>query len=111
MDRRARLERLFAEHALAVRAYARRRIDIERADDTLSEVFVIAWRRIGEIPADQLPWLLTCARRVLSNQRRSAARADRLAERLVDRARMQGRVGDGDAGLAIALNRFGGARS
>lgn len=102
-DRRVCLERLFAEHGTAVRAYARRRIGVELADDTVGEVFVIAWRRIEEIPDHPLPWLLGCARRVLANQRRRLARADRLTARLADQARTNARVGEQDAGLAIAL--------
>ena len=82
LERRARLEALFAEHAAAVRAYAWRRIGPEVADDTVSEVFVVACRRLEDVPADALPWLLACARRVLANQRRSARRRDALLDRL-----------------------------
>jgi RNA polymerase sigma-70 factor, ECF subfamily len=81
-DRHRRLEVLFDEHAAAVRAYALRRIDAASADDTVSEVFVVAWRRIDEIPADALPWLLACARRVLANQYRGARRRLALVDRL-----------------------------
>src|SRR5205823_10175575 len=73
-DRRRRLEQLFDEHAAAVRAYALRRIDSVSAEDTVSEVFVVACRRIDEVPSDSLPWLLACARRVLANQHRGARR-------------------------------------
>ncbi len=62
LNRRGRLEALFAEHSGAVRAYALRRIDPAAADDTVSEVFLVAWRRIEDCPADALPWLLACAR-------------------------------------------------
>jgi RNA polymerase sigma-70 factor, ECF subfamily len=81
-ERRARLEALFTEHAEAVRAYALRRIGREAADDAVSEVFVVACRRIEHVPADALPWLLACARRVLANQRRGARRRSALAGRL-----------------------------
>jgi RNA polymerase sigma factor (sigma-70 family) len=82
LERRTRLEALFAEHAAAVRAYALRRIGAEAADDTVSEVFVVACRRLEHVPTDALPWLLACARRVLANQRRGARRRDALLERL-----------------------------
>ncbi len=81
-DRRQRLELLFDEHAAAVRAYALRRIDPASAEDTVSEVFVVACRRLEEIPADALPWLLACARRVLANQYRGARRRLALTDRL-----------------------------
>lgn len=80
--RRRRLEALFAEHARAVHAYALRRIDLAAADDTVSEVFLVAWRRLDDCPADALPWLLACARRVLANQRRGADRRLALTDRL-----------------------------
>jgi RNA polymerase sigma factor (sigma-70 family) len=82
VDLRRRLEGLFDEHAASVRAYALRRIDPASADDTVSEVFVVACRRIDEIPADALPWLLACARRVLANQYRGARRQLALVDRL-----------------------------
>jgi RNA polymerase sigma factor (sigma-70 family) len=80
--RRERLESLFVEHAAAVRAYALRRIDLATAEETVSEVFVIAWRRLDDVPSDALPWLLACARRVLANQRRAGRRRVALQERL-----------------------------
>lgn len=82
MEPRERLESLFREHAAAVRAYALRRIDPATAEDTVSEVFVTAWRRLEDVPEDALPWLLACSRRVLGNQRRASRRRVALAERL-----------------------------
>lgn len=79
---RARAESLFREHAAAVRAYARRRIDPAAADDVVSEVFVVASRRASEVPADALPWLLACARRLIANHRRSSARRAALLDRV-----------------------------
>jgi Sigma-70 region 2 len=80
---------LFDEHRRAVLAYALRRVD-DPADaaDVLAETFLVAWRRLDEVPAGAgaKPWLLAVARRVLSNQRRGARRriglADRLAQEL-----------------------------
>ncbi|MGH2908584.1 MAG: RNA polymerase sigma factor, partial [Solirubrobacteraceae bacterium] len=66
---RVRLERPFAAHAPAVRAYALRRTDPVSADDVVMEVFVVACRRLDAVPDGPLPWLLGCARRVLANQR------------------------------------------
>jgi RNA polymerase sigma-70 factor, ECF subfamily len=104
LERRVRLEALFVEHAGAVRAYARRRIDIATADDTVSEVFVIAWRRLDDVPADALPWLLACARRVLANQRRGARRRSALADRLSStHGSVAPRVDVEDGALARAL--------
>jgi RNA polymerase sigma-70 factor, ECF subfamily len=81
-ERRLRLERLFSANASAVRAYARRRVDPASADDAVSEVFVIAWRRLDDVPEDALPWLLGCARRVLGHQQRRLGRDVALTTRL-----------------------------
>jgi RNA polymerase sigma-70 factor (ECF subfamily) len=81
-DRRLRLEALYSQNAAAVHAYARRRTDAVSAEDVVMEVFVIACRRLDEVPAQPLPWLLGCARRLLANQRRGAQRAEALIERL-----------------------------
>jgi len=35
------------------------------ADDEVSETFVVAWRSIERIPADELPWLIGVARNLL----------------------------------------------
>jgi RNA polymerase sigma-70 factor (ECF subfamily) len=82
-ERKARLEELFAEHSASVLGYARRRADPNVADDVLSEVFAIAWRRLDQIPADAKPWLLACARRVLANSRRGERRRVALMDRLI----------------------------
>jgi RNA polymerase sigma-70 factor (ECF subfamily) len=78
----ARFRTLFESHWDAVARYARRRVDPSAVADVASEVFVVAWRRRDQIPADPLPWLYGVARRVVANQRRGAARADRLVDRL-----------------------------
>lgn len=103
-DRRRRLERLFTAHAASVRAYARRRAGATVADDITSEVFVVAWRRLDDVPADALPWLLGCARRILSHHYRRSRRDAALVDRLevVARARPSG-----DPGLAQALAELG----
>jgi RNA polymerase sigma-70 factor (ECF subfamily) len=69
-------------HGQAVRAYALRRIDRSTADDVVSEVFVVAFRRLEEIPDDALPWLLATARRVIANHRRAAGRREALNAQL-----------------------------
>jgi RNA polymerase sigma factor (sigma-70 family) len=81
-ERVRRLERLFADHGQAVRAYALRRIDPGTADDIVSEVFVVAFRRLEEVPEDPLPWLLATTRRVLANHRRATGRREALTGHL-----------------------------
>ena len=75
-------ELLFQRHYPAVRAYALRRTSPDAAQDVVAETFLVAWRRLDEVPDDALPWLYGVARRVLANQRRGAERGDALARRL-----------------------------
>lgn len=72
------LDALFREHADRVHAYARRHVGPDRADDIVSETFLVAWRRRTELPGEPLPWLLVTARHLIANQRRSGRRADQL---------------------------------
>ena len=102
-QRRRRLERLFEDHAAAVRAYAARRVEPGAADDVTSDVFVIAWRRLDDVPEPALPWLLGCARRVIANRLRSARREIALHERLRHQRPPETPEPRGDAGLAAAL--------
>jgi RNA polymerase sigma factor (sigma-70 family) len=76
--RACRVEQLFADHARAVRAYALRRVDPATADDVVSEVFVVAFRRLEAVPDPPLPWLLATARRIIANQRRADSRREAL---------------------------------
>jgi RNA polymerase sigma-70 factor (ECF subfamily) len=80
--REARLEALFAEHGRGVWAYARRRTSAADADEVVSETFLVAWRRLDDVPADPRPWLLGVARRCLANLERGQHRRTALEHRL-----------------------------
>ncbi len=56
--------------------YMRRRTDEESALDATADTFLVAWRRLNDLPEGEsiLPWLYGVARRVLSNQRRGQRR-------------------------------------
>jgi len=78
---------LYEAHAGAVLSYARRRASRADADDVLAEVFLVAWRRLDEVPrARERVWLLGVARRALANQRRGSTRRGALRERLEGQA-------------------------
>lgn len=68
-----RFDALWSEHHRAVLAYAMRRSP-DQAQDLASEVFLVAWRRLDDVPEDALPWLLAVARHKVLNQRRGARR-------------------------------------
>jgi len=89
-------EGLFRENYAAVRAYALRRASREAAQDVVAETFLVAWRRLDDVPADALPWLYAVARRVLANQRRSANRGAALERRLAGAATPRGAPDPGD---------------
>jgi RNA polymerase sigma-70 factor, ECF subfamily len=68
-----RFERIYAEHVDAVRAYVRRRAPEAVVDDVVADVFVVALRKIDDVPRNALPWLYAVARKTLANERRRRA--------------------------------------
>jgi RNA polymerase sigma-70 factor, ECF subfamily len=95
--RNERFERLFREHHAAVRAYALRRAPRDMAGDVVAETFLVAWRRLDDVPDDPLPWLYGVARRVLANARRSADRGVALERRLAAAAAPAALVDPGES--------------
>jgi RNA polymerase sigma factor (sigma-70 family) len=81
-DRTTQFEAIFATHHDAVRRYVVRRQSGAPVDDAIADTFLVAWRRLDEIPDRTLPWLLGVARRVLADQRRAVRRRRSLGERL-----------------------------
>lgn len=81
----AAFRRLFEETYRDLVAYARRRTsDHADADDIVSEVFAVAWRRRGDIEtgSSPLPWLYGIAGNVVRNHRRAGGRRLQLVDRL-----------------------------
>jgi RNA polymerase sigma-70 factor (ECF subfamily) len=75
--------RINDEHHAAVFAYCLRRAPIEDAKDAAAEVFLVAWRRLDDLPTERaLPWLYGTARKVLANQRRGRSRSGNLTTKL-----------------------------
>nr|WP_243861898.1 sigma-70 family RNA polymerase sigma factor [Frigoribacterium endophyticum] len=61
-----------------------RRVDEATADDVLSEVLVVLWRRGAEVPAgDEIPYAIGAARLQLQNALRSMRRQERLVARII----------------------------
>lgn len=81
-DERERFERLYRENFHAVLRFAAARIDPERAKDVAAETFLVAWRRLDDVPAEPRPWLLGVARKVISGQFRAESRRDALLVRI-----------------------------
>jgi RNA polymerase sigma factor (sigma-70 family) len=81
-----RFERIYQRHFSRVAAYLLARTDQDSAADALSRTFEIAWRRLPDVPAESVGWLLEVARRVLADQRRARSRRDALAVRITESA-------------------------
>jgi RNA polymerase sigma factor (sigma-70 family) len=111
--REDRFEGLFRDNYTAVRGYAMRRVPAELAQDAVAETFLVAWRRLDDVPGDALPWLYGVARRVMANQRRSAERGLALERRLageaaVPRSDDPGETAGEAEAVRVALGRLSG---
>jgi RNA polymerase sigma-70 factor (ECF subfamily) len=82
-SREQRFNDLHEAHFEAVRRYMWRR-EPALADDVVAETFLVAWRRLDEIPADARPWLIGVARNMRLNARRSTRRQQAVAVRLTE---------------------------
>ena len=87
-DPEVRFRTLFVATSRPLLSYALRRVD-DPADaaDVVAETFVVAWRRIDDVPTGDgaRPWSFGVARRVLGNHRRGELRRSHLADRLRER--------------------------
>lgn len=55
-----------------------RHVDRETAQEVVAETFLVAWRRLEDVPGEALPWLLVVARNTVRNHSRSQYRARQL---------------------------------
>jgi RNA polymerase sigma-70 factor (ECF subfamily) len=64
----------------AVRRFCMRRLPVSDVNDAVSEVYLIAWRRVDRLPegTDALPWLYGVARNVVRHVERANRRRFRL---------------------------------
>jgi RNA polymerase sigma factor (sigma-70 family) len=84
-DRRRRFDDLYAANHQRVLGYLLRRTDnTDDAADVFAETFLIAWRRLDDMPTGQQArmWLYGTARRTLANYRRGERRRTALTDRL-----------------------------
>jgi RNA polymerase sigma-70 factor (ECF subfamily) len=86
-EAKERLDRLFRDHARTVYRCARQRLTTQDAEDVVCEVYVVAWRRITEIPQHELGWLLRVTRNLTANHLRAGSRRAALANRLLTTSR------------------------
>ena len=81
-EARRRFTAMYDAHRNQVWAYAAYMADRQRADDLVSETFVVAWRRFGEVPEPPLPWLLGVARNMVRELIRAEGRQVTLESKL-----------------------------
>jgi RNA polymerase sigma-70 factor (ECF subfamily) len=84
-----RWETLYSSYADQVFEYASRRVGMDDAADVVADTFLVAGRRLGDVPEDALPWLYGAARNVINNARRSEIRRDALRSRLANAERLE----------------------
>jgi RNA polymerase sigma factor (sigma-70 family) len=103
-----RFGRLYRDQGRAILAYALRRVeDPEDAADIVAETFLVAWRRLDEVPNDARArlWLFGVARRVIANRDRAERRRTRLGERLAESLRSELATQPAPAGEAAEVLR------
>jgi RNA polymerase sigma-70 factor, ECF subfamily len=102
--RSRRFEVCFETHTADVLRYCLRRLpDRRAAEDVTAETFLVAWRRLDVMPANELPWLLTIARNVILNERRSGRRRQRLMVRVAAEAAVE--AVEADPGARLSTDR------
>ncbi|MEG3613923.1 MULTISPECIES: RNA polymerase sigma factor [Isoptericola] len=79
---RERLTRLWVDHREQVVRFVARRAAPEIVDDVVSETYLVAWRRVEDVPTEARAWLFGVARKVLSTQVRTRGRWQALGVRL-----------------------------
>lgn len=75
---------LYEEHRHPVWSYCYRRLPRDEVADAVEEVFLVAWRRLDDVPqgAAAGPWLFGVARNVIRNADRSRRRRSRVEAKL-----------------------------
>lgn len=85
--REQRFRALYAAHYDHVLRFVARRSSPASAEDVVAEAFLVAWRRLDDVPTrvgEALPWLYAVARNCLLNSARAAGRQEALAVRISD---------------------------
>jgi RNA polymerase sigma-70 factor (ECF subfamily) len=84
IDDEARFAALYERCYPEIRAYCSRRTGRDRVDDAVAETFLVAWRRIDDVPPGRegLLWLYRVAYLVVGHEWRSEHRRRRLGTRL-----------------------------
>lgn len=81
-----RFRQLYGDFERPILVYFLRRADSETALDAAADTFLVAWRRIDQVPEGEaaLRWLYGVARKVLANHRRSRDRSRALRRKILE---------------------------
>lgn len=110
-DPEERFTNLYDRHYRNVLGYALLRAEPAMAEDLTSETFLVAWRRLDDLPDPPLPWLLGVTRNLLRNHRVRRLRSDELIARLAGLATfVEGDVAERVASRHEALAVLAGLR-
>jgi len=88
-DERDRFEAIFRRHFDAVSRYVVRRLGQTVSPDIVSETFLVAWRRLADVPNSALPWLYATARNLVATEIRRQQREVALGRRLAARTEVR----------------------
>jgi len=106
-EREARFRAVFTATYADLLRFARRRVHPSHAEDVVADVFLVAWRRLDDMPvADARPWLFGVARATMLNSTRGERRRDALAVRVGEElpSRAAGTTDDTAAAVASRVD-------
>lgn len=86
-SREARFQAVYEATYDDLLRFAQRRVHTAHAEDVAADVFLIAWRRLDDMPepvGDARAWLFGVARATMLNHRRGERRREALAVRIAD---------------------------
>ena len=106
---------MYTRHYGDVWRYVARRVVGSDVGDVVAEVFLVAWRRLGDVPSGKaLPWLYGVARLVLANEARGRRRWQELTLRVAAELAQSVAVDHADGvisqrDIAVAFGQLSGA--
>ena len=109
-DREGRFGRIYEEHFSGVYAYFLRRAAPGDVGDLVSEVFLVVWRRMDDLPpaSEERLWIYGVARRIAGQHQRSIRRRARLSLRAEQDVALRSSEGHGgiESNVAEVLDRL-----
>ncbi len=90
-EREERFRAIYDTSYVDLLRFARRRVHPTHAEDVIGDVFLVAWRRLDDVPAelsDARAWLFGVARKIIQNNQRREDKHDSVAVHL-DTARVE----------------------